>query len=110
MRDGVSVYGGIDPLYNVDCGTPPITLTGEWEYTDEQIDKYVSDIQNRGEGHIGPNARKVIVSGIKTDQYADYNTARITGTTANSQSFFSLVDGFYATPATMWVMKKSLRK
>ncbi len=87
IRDGVSVYAGIDPGFIETCEFTQEGTDSERKYDETKLATYVKAVRNNNEGTIGPNAHKLIVLGIKTDPHTKYNDS--------GNGICSIVDGIY---------------
>ncbi len=83
MRNGVSVYGGISPLYNTDCEYEDESLTDE-DAIESTISSYVSQIKSDIEAYVGPASYKTYINGINVSSYSVFDSK-------------TLVDGFHIT-------------
>ncbi len=91
IRNGVSVYGGIHPLFKEECESTTET-DGVITYTDEQLSSYIAAVKNSNEGHVGGGTYATRVLGIRTNAQTTFNTA--------NNDIYSLVDGFHVTAKT----------
>ncbi len=91
MRDGVSVYGGINPAYTTDCKFT-YDAGGNVLYQSSDLKDYADSIIANRDGVAGYGASKTTVSGIQVNE----NTAF----TANDPNITSVADGFVVTATT----------
>ncbi len=86
LRNGVSIYGGIDnTLYKVANVTKETIGGKDVElYTDKDIKAYLDTLSAYNEGFVGPNTSRTAINGIYTNEHTVFDTD-LTPLTADSK-------------------------